>query len=226
MIQADGIVTELRRLRSAGQIEQGIATALAAPPDAMKHTAFIAELACLFRVGRRHAEAIALCSKFLDENPQSAAVLQELAYNKRAAGDWPGALDAFRALEQLEPGSARHLVSIGQCERVLKRHDDAISTFTRALAIEPANRTAHWESGWIYRAQNRRDTALAHLLEARKSGPQDSRLDRDIALEYAALQKYEDAEYYFNLSPAPPCPAGDRRHGARTENQDWNWALD
>jgi len=49
-------------------------------------------------------------------------------------GDWPGALEEFRAAESLDPGNPVYPVSAGISLAVLGRRDEACAAFHRAAA--------------------------------------------------------------------------------------------
>ena len=69
--------------------------------------------------------------------PRSAeAILAAGYYHYYALGDFPRALSEFEAARQQQPGSSEIVNAVGLLLRRVGRHDDALSTFQRAIEID------------------------------------------------------------------------------------------
>jgi tetratricopeptide (TPR) repeat protein len=82
--------------------------------------------------------AIAELQECVAEEPNNYGCWQQLADWRRQREDLPRYLEAAQALERIDPQNALSLGYLGDALLLLKRKDEAIPVFKRALALAPA----------------------------------------------------------------------------------------
>lgn len=99
-----------------------------------------------------------------------------------ARKDWPAAVGVLQPLSQAYPDNADAFNLLGYSLRNLKRYDESLAAYDRALTINPNHRGALEYQGIAYVEMGRMDPARAHL----------ARLDRLCTFsceEYRSLKK-------------------------------------
>ena len=77
--------------------------------------------------------------------------------------------------------------------------DNAIAEYSKALALNPDNVTAHHKLGFLlYQVKNQFDDGMAHLLTAYKLDAQDPRIQYDLGMAYMHQGKLDDAARFLS----------------------------
>lgn len=77
--------------------------------------------------------------------------------------DWRAAVDVLDNYTHAHPGSADGFNLLGYSYRHLKRYDDALAAYGKALALDPNHRGAHEYLGEAYIELGQLDRAREHL---------------------------------------------------------------
>jgi Flp pilus assembly protein TadD len=113
------------------------------------------------------AEAWPVCStmRSMVETADWAALDPDFAAGKRAmvAGDWNGAINAFRSAGLRDARNADIQNYLGYSYRRLQQLDRAMQHYQQALAITPRHRSAHEHLGEAYLVQGDLAKAEEHL---------------------------------------------------------------
>jgi Flp pilus assembly protein TadD len=80
---------------------------------------------------------------------------------RRAEGDFEGALQAFAQAVAAAPSSALAHNKLGTAYVDLQRWDDALGEFSKAVQLDPRYAPAHSNLGNVYRERGRLDEAVA-----------------------------------------------------------------
>ena len=111
---------------------------------------------------RRFAEVVAAATALAQTVPENRDVLYLRANAHRMLGDAPAALTVLATLEQLHPRFSRLYQERGQCYVALKRADDAIEAFQRAVRMNPSLPASWSMLAGLYRMTGRAaDAAVA-----------------------------------------------------------------
>ena len=138
---------------------------------------------------RRAASAAAVAAaQEQDSAPADPALREEAAY---AAGDGGKLLDQYRDAVQRRPEDADARTSLAQMLVQLKRTDEALPHFERALALDPQRPAHHVNLGNAFAQLQRWDEAIESLRRAQQMQPSDSVTTFDLAK--ALHRKGDDA---------------------------------
>lgn len=77
--------------------------------------------------------------------------------------DWPAAAEALAAFTRANPGNADGYNLLGYSYRHLKRYDESLAAYNKALTLDPKHRGAHEYIGEAYIQLGRLDKAKEHL---------------------------------------------------------------
>ncbi len=133
------------------------------------------------------------------ENPRKHLELIELnvitmgAINKQ---DFPVAEQMCRRLLELDPDNPQHLKRLGDVILAQERHEEALETFRRALALAPQDkniRSVLGPIGWILLRQGDNEEALEHFRLAQKNNPEEFRPYLGSAAIHLAEEDYAAA---------------------------------
>ncbi len=130
------------------------------------------------RAGRLDA-AEAIYRNVIDRDPGNGDALHLLGVVHAQRGDHQASVELIRRAVAIRPESDR-LSNLGNALRELNRPEEALSAFDAAVALNPANGTAHNNRGTVLKGLGRWDDALAAYLRALK-------LDPDFPLAYSNL---------------------------------------
>lgn len=121
----------------------------------MKRIAFLASLLLL------------LCSQAVQaaDEPVVTAAPPELTQARKLIEkkDWTGAVDALAAFTRANPSNADGFNLLGYSYRHLKRYDESLTAYNKALALDPKHRGAHEYIGEAYIQLGQLDKAKVHL---------------------------------------------------------------
>ena len=92
-----------------------------------------------------------------------ASTFIEKGWSLIALGDAPGAMQALNRALELSPGNLQALALLGWAEMLGEQLDDALATFSRVLAKEPANALARVNVGYICLKKRIFGEAIEHL---------------------------------------------------------------
>jgi tetratricopeptide (TPR) repeat protein len=96
------------------------------------------------------------------KNPDDVEAWKSLGNLYFDAGEAEKSIRAYTRALELRPGDADALVDRGVMYRALKRYDDALENFKKALAVNPRHEHAMFNSGIVlYFDLGRKDEALA-----------------------------------------------------------------
>ncbi len=77
--------------------------------------------------------------------------------------DWAGAAQALATFTRANPGNADGFNLLGYSYRHLKRYDESLAAYNKALALDPRHRGAHEYIGETYLQLGQLDKAKVHL---------------------------------------------------------------
>ena len=83
-----------------------------------------------------------------------------------------------------------------------RQYDAALSELDRTLSLQPNNAKAQQYRAWIHRRQGKRAQALSEAKLAQELDPRDAQIPANIALEFAILREWEQAERYASRALA------------------------
>ena len=134
-----------------------------------------------------------------------ASTYIEKGWSLISLGDHVGAIAALNRALELAPGDIHAQSLLGWAQMLHEDFDDALGTFSRVLAREPANALARINVGYICLKKRIFGEAIEHLSKA-------IRLDNDpkatlyahyyLGLVYLDREMYEDAQAFFRKSLA------------------------
>jgi len=129
-----------------------------------------------------------------------ASTYIEKGWSLIALGDHEAAITALRRALELAPGDTQAQSLLGWAQMLHEDFDDALGTFSKVLAREPANALARINVGYICLKKRIFGEAIEHLSRA-------IRLDNDrkatlyahfyLGLVYLEREMYEDAQSFF-----------------------------
>jgi len=138
--------------------------------------------------------------RVLKERPNYWLPYNELGMNYNSQGDYPKALQAFRAASMAEPQNALALSNVASLCFQLGKFDEAIETAKKSMAIEP-NDTAATTIAEVLRAQKKYTEALQWALLAVKLNPDDSTNQLELGDCYSRIRGHSaDAEAAYKTA--------------------------
>jgi len=120
---------------------------------------------------RQPQTAERLARQFLDATPGDETALLLLGMSLQAQQRADAALDVFRELTRLQPGSALHWGNLGTLLREAGKTDEAETAYRHALEIEPRNAAVAESLGLLYYDRGDFAPARKFLLAAVDSDP-------------------------------------------------------
>ena len=143
-----------------------------------------------------HDQVIATCRAIVDAAPQHVDALNLLGLALYRTGAHAEALDALKhALGVIR--RADILNNLGLVQRALKQQNDALESFSQAIALKPDYAEAHANLGRLLRQSGNRGGALKHLTRAVELNWQQPRAHSDLAAIYFARDDLENACQHF-----------------------------
>jgi tetratricopeptide (TPR) repeat protein len=134
-----------------------------------------------------------------------ASTYIEKGWSLIALGDHQAAIAALERALELAPGDTQAQSLLGWAQMLHEDFDDALGTFSKVLAREPANALARINVGYICLKKRIFGEAIEHLSRA-------IRLDNDrkatlyahfyLGLVYLEREMYEDAQSFFRKTLA------------------------
>lgn len=113
-----------------------------------------------------YAKAEDAYRKSVDEDPDDAGHLHQLAQLLLTEEKYPDALELFKKLTTMEPDSFENYVRISQLYRRMGKFDDAESNLLRAKQLAPGNLEILYNEALLYEDQNRFGDAVKVLSDA------------------------------------------------------------
>jgi len=150
------------------------------------------ELANLYCVEHRHAEAVTLASRHENRLAASPRYLHMAGtvYSRAGLADraWP----LFSRALELQPGIEQFRMSLGTCAVYLGRIDEATRIYTELLEQAPTHQRNHYQL-----SQLRKATDTAHIDQMRSVlSTTNLPPDRNIFLYYAIGKEFEDLGHW------------------------------
>ena len=152
---------------------------------------------------------LAACSFFAGDNEgavRAATAVEALQPHSPEALYWliqaneRLAVQSLARFQQLESGSARSHVLLGDIYHQLEREDDAQAEYQKALALEPGNPAAMLGLASAYLSNNNIEKAEDTARAALERSPQDPELNLIVAETMVAQFQYSAAEPYLMKS--------------------------
>jgi len=111
---------------------------------------------------------IVLCSQAswaADTEPSTPGTPSELTQARQLIDqkNWTGAVDVLGSFTRANPGNADGFNLLGYSLRHLKRYDESLAAYNKALTIDPKHRGAHEYIGEAYIQLGQLDKAKQHL---------------------------------------------------------------
>ncbi len=133
--------------------------------------------------------------KALDGNPKLPLVnfLNGQCLMDEKRGDWPGAMEAFRAELAVDPNHFEANLFLGDLLREGARHDDALPCLERALRLRPDDLAARFSLGAVYVALGRTEQALPLLEQVAAAAPDHLQTHMQLAVVYHRLGRSADS---------------------------------
>ncbi|HKS79923.1 MAG TPA: tetratricopeptide repeat protein [Candidatus Acidoferrales bacterium] len=113
-----------------------------------------------------YAKAEDAYRKSVDEDPDDAGHLHQLAQLLLTEEKYPDALELFKKLTTMEPDSFENYVRISQLYRRMGKFDDAESNLLRAKQLAPGNLEILYNEALLYEDQERFGDAVKVLSDA------------------------------------------------------------
>lgn len=100
-----------------------------------------------------------------DTEPSTPAPASELTRARQLIGqkDWTGAIEVLGSFTRANPSNADGFNLLGYSLRHLKRYDESLAAYNKALTIDPKHRGAHEYIGEAYIQLGQLDKAKQHL---------------------------------------------------------------
>jgi tetratricopeptide (TPR) repeat protein len=123
-------------------------------------------------------------------------------------------------LGMIVPESAGMYDVLGVASATEGRLDEAITAFSKALALEPDGARTHWHLGAAFASQNRREEALGHLQRSVQLDPGNSSAQHDLGVILAFAGRWDEAANHLERSlDLDPDSEDARRHLAAVRAQ-------
>ena len=111
---------------------------------------------------------VILCSQLAwsaDTAPSTPAQASELTQARQLIGqkNWAGAIEVLGSFTRANPSNADGFNLLGYSLRHLKRYDESLAAYNKALTIDPKHRGAHEYIGEAYIQLGQLDKAKQHL---------------------------------------------------------------
>ena len=111
---------------------------------------------------------VILCSQLAwsaDTEPSTPAPASELTQARQLIGqkNWAGAIEVLGSFTRANPSNADGFNLLGYSLRHLKRYDESLAAYNKALTIDPKHRGAHEYIGEAYIQLGQLDKAKQHL---------------------------------------------------------------
>jgi tetratricopeptide (TPR) repeat protein len=120
------------------------------------------------------------------------------------------AWDEYRRTETLLPGSPDLLYRLSRCAGYLNRDRLSVDYLERLLAIEPDNREAIGNLGWMYYKVHRLEDGERILSDALERLGEDSDFAMTLGTLYSDMFRYEEAKKWYQKAIAAGERLGDR----------------
>jgi tetratricopeptide (TPR) repeat protein len=154
----------------------------------------------------RVEEAVDEYRRALSHYPHLREAHDALGFYYQRHGLLAKAAEEFRAVANLENDFIAHF-NLGYVLLDLARHDEALASFQRCLAIEPNDPATHYEIGYIHFQRGDYQAALAQLQWPLHYYPDDWEVYNLIGSCHLRLGSYDDAlaafEHALRLAPPP-----------------------
>jgi tetratricopeptide (TPR) repeat protein len=108
-------------------------------------------------------------------------------------GDWPGAMEAFRAELAIDPNHFEANLYLGDLLREGARHEEALPYLERALRLRPDALAAKFSLGAVYVALGRTQEALPLLEAVAAAAPDHLQTHMQLAVVYHRLGRTADS---------------------------------
>jgi len=120
-------------------------------------------------------------------------------------GQYPEALEAYKALHAKLPDVSAITLRIANVYRQMKNYDEAIAAYDEALSNDPMNNAAKRDRAMTYLAKGDLDAADAALTELAQSGGADAETYYSLGeVKFAKAQVEEAASWYEKAVSANP----------------------
>lgn len=137
--------------------------------------------------------ALKLCDKHLTHNPQNLAILNCKIKILAKTGDMAGALKLISAAQALSPHNLERLCLLGEIQISLNNPEAAITSFQKALAVEPMDTKA--KVGMVMASELSSGT-----LSKSADGSSIAKMMNNLGVQLAASGHYPKAIKYYMLS--------------------------
>ncbi len=144
---------------------------------------------------KKHAllAALLLCAQLVwaADTPAVATTPPELTRARQLIEkkDWAGAAETLAAFTRDSPSNADGFNLLGYSYRHLKRYDESLAAYNKALALDPKHRGAHEYIGEAYIQLGQLDKAKVHLDALDKICTFSCEEYRDLKKSYEAALK-------------------------------------
>lgn len=150
--------------------------------------------ACAFFAGDNQ-HAVDAARALLAQSPHSLdALYWSIQANERLA------FESLARFQDLDPGSARNHVLLGDIYHQLDRPDNAQAEYSKALAIAPGDPAAMVGLAAVYLSNNNSSGAIEIAQAALVRGPDDPELNLIVAEAMISERQYAQAEPYLTKS--------------------------
>jgi tetratricopeptide (TPR) repeat protein len=151
-----------------------------------------AEAAMLHRAGRL-ADAEQICRRIVAAEPAHADSHHLLGIILHQRGDYAGAVRHMELAHAVNPGNFVVLNNCGNALHALKRSDEALACYDRALALRPDYAEAHYNRGNVLGGLKRFDEAVASFDRALSLRPAYAEAFCNRGVVLYALRRFEEA---------------------------------
>ena len=158
------------------------------------------ELAIYHRDRREFVQAAACYERYLALDSTSDRVWLNCARAEQAAGNFTGAIDAYRALVRLQPSNTDFIAPLGVLLAQTGHFDEALSNLREAEELSPASPKIKNDIGAIFANQKDYARALPYFLESIRLDTNFQGGYLNTAACYSALGNNAKAQEYRTMA--------------------------
>ncbi len=131
---------------------------------------------CGNEMAQGHAEkALQIYSELLAQDPNNAAVYNQLGYYYAWRGDYDKAIENLKKYQFMAPDQANPYDSLGEVQAYSGRYEEAIANLNRALALKPDFFESTFHLGVVYEGQGNYAKAIDSYEQASREALTDGR---------------------------------------------------
>jgi tetratricopeptide (TPR) repeat protein len=161
---------------------------------------------------RRHRQGLLRAPEHADLHYRHGLLL-------RQAGEYEGAIEAFRDAVRINPHYAKALIKLGICLKETGQTEEAIAVFKQALLLDNRYVDVHYQLGLLFAQRNRFELAVEEFEQAVSGNARNTAFRANLALALQNIGMLDRAAATWRsiceLSPAEAVERQPRRGRGR-----------